>query len=417
MRQREKRTLRMRTGEERALEISRAQAILREDKKPKAEPVKHPGAEKFLPLFSFLPFNTEDEKYTALYTRWRCRSFNEHKQYLEFFKTFVYPYYVPEPLIFTALQQEHILNAAGRQCCSPDQDIIKVSKKWLKDITAGGSFYKRNKDYFTKAEAHYFLSSRAAYIDSDSIIKEFFEAKCKARHFSDSLCSVVAGVFTVKFRKYFNHDIVKGFLDLISRYAAYPHTRDELGDICDFVLAKIVRYEKFKERELPFSFGGRTISSVILLSNEWHADQQREEAIRTVLDNAVQAERRQDRTGQAACKERWQGIRVPNFKFEDSEHIWTIVQLCSVQELVHEGRTMKHCVASYIKKCSLGECGIFNVSSRNKTTAAVISRATIEVLPNRTIIQAKGKCNTIISYETMNVITRWAQQNRLRTGM
>jgi hypothetical protein len=407
----------MRTGEERALELSRTRTILREDKKSKAEPVKHPGAGTFLPLFSFLPFNTEDGKYTARYTSWRCRTFNKQKQYLEFFKTFVYPYYVPEPLIFTALQKEHVLDAAGRPCRSPDQDIISLSKKWLQDIAGGGSFYKRNKAYFTKSEAHYFLSSRITYNDSDAIIRQFFEAKCKARHFSDSLCSVVTGVFTFKFRKYFNHDMVKGFLDFISRYAGYPHTRDELGDICDFVLAKIVRYEKLKRKELPFSFSGRTVSSVILLSNEWHADQQREEAIRAALADAARAERRRNRTGQVVCKERWQGIPVSNFKFENGEHVWTVVQLCSARELVNEGRTMKHCIASYIGKCSLGACGIFNVSSRDKTTGVVISRATIEVLPNRTIMQAKGKCNTIISNGTMHIITRWAQKNRLKIGM
>jgi hypothetical protein len=44
--------------------------------------------------------------------------------------------------------------------------------------------------------------------------------------------------------------------------------------------------------------------------------------------------------------------------------------------------------------------------------------ATVEVnRANRTVIQAKGKCNSAVPPKAMSVITRWAQVNRIKVGL
>jgi hypothetical protein len=54
-----------------------------------------------------------------------------------------------------------------------------MAKNLIKDIVSGDSFYKRNKQYFTKAEAHCFLSSKIPFTDSGSVMKMFYYAKAE----------------------------------------------------------------------------------------------------------------------------------------------------------------------------------------------------------------------------------------------
>jgi hypothetical protein len=269
----------------------------------------------------------------------------------------------------------------------------------------GNSFYKKNKSYFTKTEAHYFLSSRISYKNNSSVIAMYFEAKCKARNFAQSLCDVVIKTFTVKFIDSYDSVIVTGFLDLLARHTDYRFNGDELGDICDFINTKIIKkYEQPFRKKISFSFSGRTINSVIMLANEWHAEQQREIELRQRLGYGSR---------QAPVMEKWEGLYIPNFKYENNDCIWTIKQLCNIHELTNEGRRMKHCVASYAYKCAAGSCGIFNVSCKSRLTNISESIATVEVASDWRVVQIKGKCNSVVSGRAMNVITRWAQQNRI----
>ena len=325
---------------------------------------------------------------------------------MDYFHTFIYPYPIPEPLIFTSIQEDLFDDKHGKLCYSKDFAIIQKSKKWISDIVSGESFYRKNKDCFTKAEAHYFLSSSISHKDNSSLIAMYFEAKCKARGFGQSLCAVVTKVFTVKFLNTYNCSIVTGFLDLLARHADHYLTADELGDICDFVNTKIIKYQQSFGKSVPFSFSGRTIASVISLANEWHAQHQREIRLLNRLGY------RQRQTVQ--IPEKWDGLGINNFKYENGSYVWIIKQLCTFHDLTNEGRKMKHCVASYAYRCSNDECAIFNVSCFNKSVDTIESVATIEVSANYEIVQIKGKCNSAVSVKVMNVISRWVQQERLK---
>jgi hypothetical protein len=314
----------------------------------------------------------------------------------------VFPYPLPEPLILTAIQDDLYEGARGMLCYSQDFGIVQRSRKWLSDVVNGSSFYKNNKEYFTKAEAHYFLSSRICYQGSSSVIAMYFEAKCKARNFGQSLCAMVVKTFTDKFLRSFDCVIVTGFLDLLARHIDYRFTGDELGDICDFVSAKITRYQKSLGKQPPFSFSGRTIHSVIALANEWHAEHQQEIELMQRLGYV----KRQ-------VIEKWEGLNINGFCFESGDYVWMINQLRNIHELINEGRKMKHCVASYGYKCASGDCGIFNVSCFTKSLNITDSIATVEVSSNRTIVQIKGKCNSSVKGKAVSIISRWAQQNRI----
>ena len=398
--------IRLREKERDTLVLTQFRGVLKKQKRDGKKTPKRSGLENFLPFFSFLPFGRYDKRHTLAVNEWISHSFNEKRQTLDFFHSFVYPYPVPEPLVFTSIQEDLINDEHGNFHYTPDFAIIQKSKKWLSDIIKGGSFYKNNKDCFTKAEAHYFLSSQIKYKDNSSIIAMYFEAKCKARNFGISLCAVVTKVFTIKFLHSYNCPIVTGFLDLIARHSGYHFTVDELGDICDFVNTKITKYQQSFGSKMPFSFSGRTIASVTSLANEWHIQNQKEIKLWNRLGYKMKRPR--------AFSDNWTGLAVNNYKYESKNYLWMINQLCTVHELINEGRKMKHCVSSYAYKCFNNECGIFNVSCVNKSANAAESVATIEISSRYEIVQMRGKCNARVTGKVTSVVARWAQQERLK---
>ena len=398
---------RLNTNEREYEILSQYKNILKINEKKDKVTSKRPKEKEFLSAFAFLPPSQYDKRYILSgLNDWKSHSFNEKRQVLEFFHTFVYPYPIPEALIMASLQEDLYEDENGMLRYSPDFTIIHKSRKWLIDIVSGGSFYRKNKNYFTKAEAHHFLSSQITFKGISSVIEMYFEAKCVARNIAQPVIEIVAKVFTMKFLYSFDCPIVTGFLDLIARYANYQYTTDELGDICDFVNTKIAKYQRSYGKNTPFSFSGRTINSVIALANEWHTQHQREIDLMARLGYTTQKF--------ALLPEKWDGLGINNFRYENDGYIWVVKQLCTLHALTNEGRKMKHCVASYAYKCINNECGIFNVSCFDKSATTTDSAATIEVSSRYEIVQIKGKCNSAVSSKVLSVVRRWAQQERLR---
>jgi hypothetical protein len=410
-------------AEEHGKEVS-DMAVSREalhtDNKRKAKNDKRPGSDRFLRAYSFISVTPFDKRH-AIPPGWRSRSFNERRQYAGFFRAFIYPYPVPESLLLTAQNRETTANERGTPVKSPYYEIIVLAKKWVNDITCGESFYKRNKSHFTRAEAHYFLNARTEYTGVPSLLRQLFFARCKARKMERKRCAVVSGVFADKFFKDFNHPLVIQFLDLIGRTEAYRFDLGGLGDICDFITAKIGEDRAAEAREKPFTLSGRTIFSVIALVNEWHEALQREQEVRDALNEARHERRRGNHTGNTEKQpdiSRWTGMGIAPFTYQTDDGIWTVSELLTSQALLAEGRKMKNCVASYASRCATGATALFTVTRTYQALPTTESMATLEVRrPDRVLVQAKGKCNRAVSPGTMNIIRRWAQLNRIKTGL
>jgi hypothetical protein len=413
-----RRKWRLEYAEKQAADIAATSRLLKKDRNKERPGDKRSGSQKFLEAFSFIGCTPFDKRY-RIPPDYRTPSFNENRQYMDFFKSFIYPYSLSPPLLFTPLQNEHFTDERGKRKKSQYYEIIKLSKKWLCDIVNGESFYKRNKSHFTRGEAHYFLNTYLPYTGPLSVIELYFYAKCKARNMGVKRCTVITKVFTQKFENYFDHEIVAGFIDLLARDNEYPVEGGELGDICDFINAKIDEYEKERRRNSPFSFSGRTMISVAGLANEWHADIQREQEALNALANAGQFQQRGNSTHKLTLATHWTGINVPNFQYKTDKYkcVWTVTQLLSARNLLNEGRKMKSCVASYASSCLKGQSAIFNISRFYEDLQLTESMATLEVTHDRFLVQAKAKCNGKVCSPTMNIITRWARTNRIKMGL
>ncbi|QHT66754.1 hypothetical protein GXP67_08815 [Rhodocytophaga rosea] len=92
--------------------------------------------------------------------------------------------------------------------------------------------------------------------------------------------------------------------------------------------------------------------------------------------------------------------------------IFKVRELLSSNELRAEGKSMKHCVYTYVRSCHAGQCSIFSLTA--DTFSATERLVTIEVdIKRKQIVQAKARLNEKPSEEAMDVMKLWAEKVQL----
>ncbi len=94
---------------------------------------------------------------------------------------------------------------------------------------------------------------------------------------------------------------------------------------------------------------------------------------------------------------------------------WQILELLDSHQLAHEGRVMRHCVATYARACAAGYSSIWSVRHHWCDEPAARSVITIEVhTGTRMIVQVRGPANNIPSGSPLELVRRWAAREQLR---
>jgi hypothetical protein len=147
------------------------------------------------------------------------------------------------------------------------------------------------------------------------------------------------------------------------------------------------------------SMRGRTVASLLRAVDDWHRRLGRETS-----DGRLQ----------------WRKSAIRDYEFvegtEPSQNmkVWRIRELLSSQELVAEGRRMRHCVASYANSCYKRLCSIWSMDVETEEGAEPL--VTIEVsLQRREIRQVRGKQNRLPTDKEKDILRRWALQEKLGT--
>jgi hypothetical protein len=117
---------------------------------------------------------------------------------------------------------------------------------------------------------------------------------------------------------------------------------------------------------------------------------------------------------------RWSRLGIKGLEYDDERYwnrcTWTIRELLDNNELVVEGRIMRHCVARYVGRCVKLRSSIWSMTCYS--CVGQEHMLTIEVDPNtRTIVQAKGKCDSPPTQEGRRIMLRWARQEGLKVAM
>jgi hypothetical protein len=102
----------------------------------------------------------------------------------------------------------------------------------------------------------------------------------------------------------------------------------------------------------------------------------------------------------------------------EEQLLWTFRELLSSQDLIDNGRRMKHCVASYAQSCVRGACSIWTLERRYRDSESARGDTilTLEVDAARTLVQARGQQNRMPTDPEKALITQWMTKANLKPG-
>ncbi|HEY3333224.1 MAG TPA: hypothetical protein VGK19_24530 [Capsulimonadaceae bacterium] len=260
-------------------------------------------------------------------------------------------------------------------------------RDWFVTLAQGGSFTKKVKGLMTSMEAHTFLSGPP----SNLIHENLWWAKMVVAGIPLRLVDKLVGrIFT----SHWIDDADGRLMEVIHFYARYhpDMSRAAFEEITDFI--------DWQLRNSPaVRCAGRTITSMIKLSNEWHVEVQKAK-----LGSHIE----------------WAGMAIPDWMHEEKAFIWDVVQLLNNKELLNEGRKQRHCVYSYVNYCLSGRTAIFSLRRYPKAVShcepdgtfvyhrlSELTRITIEV-QGRAVVQARGNLNRALEPYEKDVLKIWA---------
>jgi len=255
---------------------------------------------------------------------------------------------------------------------------------WFIAVGKGDSLYKKcAKPYMTKKATHLFLSRGRKDL---TICENIWLARATAEGVDPNIgirWSKIKPNICVKLNDEFWLSVFKFFL-------RNPIDKGrKLNEVIDFL-------EDKHANDRIFSLKGRTLKSLIDLSDQWHYDMAR------IKDHGSGF---------------WEGLLTPDWRKEygkgELKRSYDIVQILSGKELSREGNAMRHCVYSYKRKCLSGTSAIFSMRKTMYETGRkeVVTRRclTIEVNRDKRIVQFSGYANKGCSPVERNVLSDWAK--------
>ncbi|MBO0358157.1 PcfJ domain-containing protein [Hymenobacter sp. BT186] len=183
------------------------------------------------------------------------------------------------------------------------------------------------------------------------------------------------------------------WLRVVDFFAAAPMVDPyQLGPVCDWIHQKRTVGVNGEPAQPGFSLKGRSMNGVLTQTAQWHR----------------QLTQASHRTPEASLTlgSTWEPMPIPDFSGGGKCSV-RITQLRTYGDLLDEGRTLRHCVASYLDSCRRGRSAIFSLTLNDTRTV------TLEVQANRTIVQARGLFNRRPNDEESAWIQRWAADNCL----
>lgn len=107
-------------------------------------------------------------------------------------------------------------------------------------------------------------------------------------------------------------------------------------------------------------------------------------------------------------------VTGPRDRPED-QVMWHARELTSGQELVDEGRAMRHCVATYVDSCVRGDYSIWSLT-RHEADVGVRRALTVSLDSKGVVVEARGPHNKMPSDAEWRVLETWMQASGLKQG-
>ncbi len=321
---------------------------------------------------------------------YKPRSYNLDKQIVDLINHLFVRYPVPGFLYPVCLDNDTHKEARADRFSF----MHGIYRQWFITLAQGGSFSKAVKGVMTSKEASLFLKG-----DPNRFVHEnVWLAKMQAADVPAPLRLLLLD--RILTRHYFD-DPGGRLMDMIRFYARYHGELDKntLHEVTDFLAWKL-------DNDPAFSMKGRTAGSMVKLASEWHVLIQKAK-----LGSNVE----------------WDGFNIPYWSVEEwgqQPMLWEVTELRNNRELMNEGRKQKHCVYGYVQQCVEGRCSIFSLRQYSLGIVGVddegkpvkqkfneLTRVTVEVSSNRSIIQMKGVLNRRPTPEEASALNQWAGVN------
>ena len=252
----------------------------------------------------------------------------------------------------------------------------------------------------TKKMAHYFLKAPRHYTVEEALRWGQVYALGGDKYLVDALRG------TRLVRSFSNDDF---WLNVIRFFVANPMLDvSHVNPIIDYIWHQ--KYENrrvFVERGVAraigpaqpnFSMRRRTPETLLRQVEEWHGELGREAKGREL--EWIRSDISEFHTLEGS-------EQLQNMKF------WSIRELLSSDELVDEGRAMRHCVQTYARSCHTGRSSIWSMEIEDENGRRKI--LTIEVAPREKVIrQVRGKQNRLPTPKEKDLLGRWAEQEGLQ---
>jgi hypothetical protein len=179
------------------------------------------------------------------------------------------------------------------------------------------------------------------------------------------------------------------WLSVVDFFVASPMVDPRhFGPVCDWIHQKRSVGIGPEPAQPGFTLKGRSMTSVLAQTEQWHQGQTRA--------------RRQSGVANAAVSS-WPGLPVDNFQAGPVR----IEQLTTSAQLQEEGNAQRNCVATYLQSCLAGRCGIFSL------TVDGTRGLTIEVNANRSVVQVRGRYNRWMTPQEHAWLMQWLNHSRL----
>jgi hypothetical protein len=190
---------------------------------------------------------------------------------------------------------------------------------------------------------------------------------------------------------------------------------DEIGTVIDYINEQkfipkrlVVNGVVVHRPENPgFSMKGRNIATLIRDTHAWHKELRQ---LRRQAGDAANAERGNVSSYKPDLISKWQRSSIKPFNVIEGKNekrkIWDLKEITNAADLYDEGKSMRHCVYSYLSSCVKGHCSIFSLRLHG------ISMATIEVRDFRAV-QIRGPHNKRPENKEITIINNWAKAENI----
>jgi hypothetical protein len=147
------------------------------------------------------------------------------------------------------------------------------------------------------------------------------------------------------------------------------------------------------------------------------------ELAQTLLEDGFAVDPRKPQTGQyckrifALSQPQWGSIlpETASAVRQEGAVEYVFQEITSSDRLAHEGRLLRHCVASYRSRCARGDTTIVSLRRGLATERVKTSLLTLEIQRRtRRIVQIKGRSNRRPEEAELEVVRAWATENGLR---